>query len=351
MDELMNRSLLAVNQQGYYASVEELFCQVPAAVGPLIRRADLMLEEIERVLYKAPAFVNAVKASVPQEVLQAVFSEDQSAKFAEGALRLMTRKDGTLMANLVDVGTGQIASTLKLEYVNMTPELAGAMNNYVTQIQLAQIAEQIQSIQIAVEEVVRGQESDRLALAYSCQQKLLQAMEIRNPELKTMALLRLVGDSEDSRNLLMQSQISKLEFVKSQPEEFWSKLSKGAPQTKISSVMDSIRVSLSATNMISLVETLAYFEMGEGVAARHSLQYYAEFIQKTYLDTERLVDKLDLIDHRPENYWSRVLPDIRTKIQELPLEGELYFQSIRTPETLGQRMYQAASRIFNGHWR
>ena len=32
VDELMNRSLLAVNQQGYYASVEELFCQVPAAV-------------------------------------------------------------------------------------------------------------------------------------------------------------------------------------------------------------------------------------------------------------------------------------------------------------------------------
>ena len=163
----MNRSLLAVNQQGYYASVEELFCQVPAAVGPLIRRADLMLEEIERVLYKAPAFVNAVKASVPQEVLQAVFSEDQSAKFAEGALRLMTRKDGTLMANLVDVGTGQIASTLKLEYVNMTPELAGAMNNYVTQIQLAQIAEQIQSIQIAVEEDVRGDVSDRQGLADS----------------------------------------------------------------------------------------------------------------------------------------------------------------------------------------
>ena len=37
------------------------------------------------------------------------------------------------------------------------------------------------------------------------QLKLLQAMKIKNPNLKAMALLQIASDAEDSRNLLMQS--------------------------------------------------------------------------------------------------------------------------------------------------
>ena len=48
------------------------------------------------------------------------------------------------------------------------------MTSYATQIQMAQIAEKIQLIQVAVEEIRQGQEYDRLATAYSCQQKLLK---------------------------------------------------------------------------------------------------------------------------------------------------------------------------------
>lgn len=45
--------------------------------------------------------------------------------------------------------------------------------------QKEQIAEEIQYVQIAVEEVCKGQENDRLAMAYSYKQKLLQAMAIK----------------------------------------------------------------------------------------------------------------------------------------------------------------------------
>lgn len=88
------------------------------------------------------------------------------------------------------------------------------MTSYATQIQMAQIAEKIQLIQVAVEEIRQGQEYDRLATAYSCQQKLLQAMAIKNKEVKARALLHIAFDAEDSRNLLMQSQSTNLEFIK-----------------------------------------------------------------------------------------------------------------------------------------
>lgn len=48
-----------------------------------------------------------------------------------------------------------------------------------------------------------------------------------------------------------------------------------------------------------------------------------------YLSTEGLVQRLDLIDPAPENYWSKTLPDIKQRIQALPyvenvplIEGE-----------------------------
>ena len=82
--------------------------------------------------------------------------------------------------------------------------------------------------------------------------------------------------------------------------------------------------------MVSLVEAMAYQEMGEDAAARQSLQYYARYIEKAYLSTTGFVERLDLIDHAPENYWTKTLPDIKQKIQALPwveevtlLEGDI----------------------------
>ena len=264
-----------------------------------------------------------MKASIPEQTFQAILTDDQKAKIASGALRLMTKKDGSLMANLVNPETNKIVSTISLQSVNLSPAISQAMTSYASQMQMAQIAEQIQVVQLAIEEVRQGQEYDRLAMAYSCQQKLLQAMEIKNPELKAMALLQIASDAEDSRNLLMQSQNVNLVFIKEQPESFFGKLLSGATPDKISQRMNEIRESLSAVNMVSLAEAMAYQEMGENAAARQSLQYYASYIEKAYLSTKGLVERLDLIDPAPENYWTKALPDIRKKIQALPCVEEM----------------------------
>ena len=106
-----------------------------------------------------------------------------------------------------------IVATIPLKSVRLSPEITQAMTSYAGQMQMAQIAEDIRLVQHAVEEVRQGQEYDRLATAYSCQQKLLQAMEIKNPELRMNMLLRIASDAEDSRNLLMQSQNSNIAFI------------------------------------------------------------------------------------------------------------------------------------------
>ena len=230
----------------------------------------------------------------------------------------MTKQDGSLMATLVNPKTKKIVATVPLKAVKLTPEFTQAMANYASQMQMAQIAEQIQSVQLAIEDVRKGQESDRLAIAYSCQQKLLQAREIGNPQIRTTMLLQVISDAEDSRNLLMLSQKSNVDFIQEQPESNFGKFFKGEKPEKIESRMREIRDGLKAVNMVSLSAAMAYSELGEEKAAQKSLEYFGKFINDTYLSIPELVQRLDLIDPSPKNYWSEELPKIETTILGLP---------------------------------
>ena len=306
----------------YKEKLSEHFKQIPEVAKPLLEEARSAFSQIEKALYTTPAFINVVKAAIPDITLQAVLTDDQKQQIAQGALKLMTKNDGSLMANLINPETKKIVATIPLKSVQMAPEMTQAMTSFATQMQMVQIAEQIQVVQLAVEEVRMGQEHDRLATAYSCQQKLLQAMEIKNPELKAMALMQLVSSAEDSRNLLMLSQKTNIEFITSQPDNFFQKVLSGASTDKINCRMSLIRESLCAVNMVSFAEAMAYQELGEHEAARKSLTYYSKFIQDTYVSVPGLVDRLDLMDPAPENYWSKTLPNISKKIQKLPYVSE-----------------------------
>lgn len=344
----MNEDMIVVTEEDakiidateYKEELAQHFSQVPEVARPLLQEAKIVFSKIEKALYTAPAFINAVKSAVPDVALQAVLSDEQKQQITKGALQLMTKKDGSLMANLINPNTKKIVAAVPLKSVQMDPEIMQAMTNFSAQMQMAQIAEQIQIVQMAVEEVRMGQEYDRLATAYSCQQKLLQAMEIKNPELKSMALMQLAASAEDSRNLLMLSQKNNIEFIMEQPENFIKKILSGSTPEKINGRMSEIRESLCAVNMVSFAEAMAYQELGEHEAAKRSLTYYARFIEDTYISVPGLVERLDLIDPAPENYWSKTLPDISEKIKALPSANDtkLLDTSVKVKEKNEERI-------------
>ena len=298
--------------------MKEQFKKIPNIAQPLIDAAQKNLKNIEQMLYSAPAFINLLKSMIPKEELMAVLTDEQKAKIAEGALKIMTRKDdGALLATLVD-SKGKVSFHIPLKEIKGFPELSNALTSYAMQMQLVQIIEQIQTVQQAIEDVRKGQENDRLATAYSCKQKLLQAMVIKNPQLKTMALLRIISDAEDSRNLLMQSQNANITFIQNQPESFFGKLISGVEPEKINLTINEIRENLCAVNMVSLAEVIAYQQLDEFEAAQISLQYYADYIKQTYLNKKGLVERLDMLDPSPQKYWSQTLPSIEKNIKALP---------------------------------
>lgn len=288
---------------------------------PLKDKMSLLLSNIKDKILLVPGFIRTVSSFVPIKNLQAVLTNEQKEKIASGVLKIMSKNDGTLVANLVDAQSGKIVTNIPLKEIKLTPELNKAMTDFALQLQLLQISAEIKSIKKAVEEVRKGQEYDRLATAYSCQQKFLQATLIKDIKLKKETLLRIALDAEDSRNFLMLSQKANIDFIKNLPDGYWKKMLSLTTSSEIDSRMNEIREGFSTINMVSLVEALTYHELEEYGAEQQSLIYYADFIQKTYLDDSKLLKRLDSIDPSTERYWTTKVPIIETKIRK---QKELY---------------------------
>lgn len=308
----------------YMDDIELFFKSMPDVAKPLLNESKKLKDKIEKELYKTPAFIEVIKSCVPNKVFQAVLTDEQTKKLADGSLKLMTKKDGSLLATLVDPKTKKTVSQITLKDVDLNPELSKSIVSYSTQMQMAQIAEQIEKVQISIGEVKQGLEDDRLAIGLSCQQRLLQASKIQNNNLKMMALLQIIADSENSRNQLMKSQEANVSFIMNQPRNLIEKLIKNASDDEIEKRFNDIREGLNVINMVSLVEALAYHQMDEDEAAKKSLEYYAEFIKNNYIDKEGVVERLDSMDPSPENYWTKSIPKIEKYIMALPIMNNGY---------------------------
>lgn len=319
---------LIIDGEKYY-KIGKYYFKPNGFIKPIIERIIDNSNKIEKMLYACPAFIEVVKSTIPSEMYKVVLSGEEKLKLATGSVKLMTTSDGKLLANLINTKTGKIISNVKLDKISLTPELNKAIINYSNQIQLAQIAEDIRYVQLAVEEVREGQENDRLAIAYSCKQKLLQAMQIEDHNLKKIALLNLVSSAEDNRNKLMLSQTSNVKLLKEQPKDFWGKFLKGEKEDlKKDKRIAELRENMNALNIVSLAETLAYQELGEHKAANIALQYFGDYINKTYLSDKAFIERLDSLNPSPKKYWSTMLPSISDKIKQLDIDGEKLLEEV-----------------------
>lgn len=287
----------------------------------IIQKMKNNLRNMKAILYKAPSFVETVKTIVPRDAYDLVLSTDQKEKLASGSLQLMKSGDD-LIATLIDPKTKKIVSHINLKKIRINPEFSKELNNYLHQSQLMEIANKIEYVQLAVEEVRQGQENDRLAIAYSCKQKLLQSLAIKDNNIKTMALINLISSSEDARNALMLSQSSNLEIIKKQLDDFIERFLNGKDDKEIDKRMNEIRENLNSVNILSLIETVAYQELGEEYSAKICMEYYGDYIKKTYLDSPNLVARLDSIDPSPKQYWSKMLPSICEKVNALTQDSD-----------------------------
>ena len=127
---ISKKDMAIIDPAEYTTEISQCFDSVPEIAEPLLTEAKAAFSKIEKALYSAPAFINAIKAAIPKETLQAVLTDDQKQKIAKGALKLMTKKDGTLLATLINPKTHRAVDNIPLKSVKMAPQMTQAIQDH-----------------------------------------------------------------------------------------------------------------------------------------------------------------------------------------------------------------------------
>ena len=285
-----------------------------------VKNAGRVFDQIHDTLCALPAFLEVVERLVPVEEWVLVFTDEQKKELAKGALKLMAKKNGDIIAKVVDPKTHQIVANVPVKQVERIKDINPAMNDFMVQMQLANLAQEMKEVHRVVSRIQQGLEFDRLASAYSNERKLKYARQIQNKELQTQALLMIAHSAEDSRSRLMLGMKEDIQFIMGQPENEFIKLFTINP-TEINNRMNEIRSRVVAINQDSMTEATAYWALGEKQAALNTIENYRMFLEDSELTKREVLNRLDVVDPNPENYWTRQFPIIQDTVHKISYEG------------------------------
>ena len=285
-----------------------------------VKNAGRVFDQIHDTLCALPAFLEVVERLVPVEEWVAVFTDEQKKELAKGALKMMAKKDGDIIGVLVNPKTHEIVANVPLKQVERIKDINPAMNDFMVQMQLATLAQEMKEIHRVVSRIQQGLEFDRLASAYSNERKLKHARQIQNKELQTQALLMIAHSAEDSRSRLMLGMKKNIDFIMHQPENEFIKLFRTNPK-EINDRMNEIRSRVVAINQDSMTEATAYWALGEKQAALNTIENYRMFLEDLELTKREVLNRLDVVDPNPENYWTKQFPTIQDTVHKITYEG------------------------------
>lgn len=285
-----------------------------------VKNAGRVFDQIHDTLCALPAFLEVVERLVPVEEWVLVFTDEQKKELAKGALKLMAKKNGDIIAKVVDPKNHQIVANIPVKQVERIKDINPAMNDFMVQMQLANLAQEMKEVHRVVSRIQQGLEFDRLASAYSNERKLKYARQIQNKELQMQALLMIAHSAEDSRSRLMLGMKENIDFIMHQPENEFIKLFATNPK-EINDRMNEIRSRVVAINQDSMTEAAAYWALGEKQAALNTIENYRMFLEDSELTQREVLNRLDVVDPNPENYWTKQFPIIQDTVHKISYEG------------------------------
>lgn len=292
--------------------------EIKSGIGQqLLKNFNDNIKKMESILYMAPEFIAMIKTSVPETTLRAVLTSGQKEQLAKGALKIMTKKDGTLLACLINPKTQKVFQQIPLESVTTIPDFTSILNDVSMQLQMAQMMEVVTETNELVDEVRRGQENDRIAGAYSCEENLILTLACKNKKERERQLYQIANDAECCRQKLILSQKESICFVTKQPETFWGKFFKGTRTEKIENRLEEMRRNFNAINLVSIIQAICYKELNENEQLKISIATHQEYIKSTFLGEDSLIQRLDLISSSVEPFWNNNVDTVLKRIEKI----------------------------------
>lgn len=262
--------------------------------------------ETNRQLYEYFGKIKNIKAALP-ELGIAIKSLAQSEKYLvadydkyiaelidKGVLRFSIDKNGEILPTIR--GSDGIVKMVRLKEVNLNPQIAQSLSNLAVHAQLAQILDEIEYIGDAIRSLHKEFQNDRLALAESAWDKLLQARLIRDSRLREYAILGVISTATDAKRALMRNYTENYKAIE---ENSHKSLAKMTFEAKISGKGDSERLATDSfqdliyiTNSVQ-VECEGYAMLGEYESCREALMEFRKFVLENHLNSRNTLIRIN----------------------------------------------------------
>jgi hypothetical protein len=266
---------------------------------------------IIRHLRSLPSVIDSLEQIKAGEMYRAVVPPEIIPKLKNQTVKLHKMKNGLFCPTIVDSKTKKFICHVKLEEVN--PQIFDFASQMAMQNAMAEIASQLEEINEKLDNILIGQQNDRLALADSCEQQLMEALNVDDPELKKYMLANVIKTGNDARFQLLRTFEYDVKYFEDLPDcqssiQIILKNSKNRNlNEEIKAKMNSLYNTYKAINRISLVLSFTYQELHQYQNIELSLkplQALLQKISKNELLRKKLYDYDDWTKHKElDNIW------------------------------------------------
>ena len=252
----------------------------------------------------------------------------------KGIYRFTIDKKGKILPTIRDAD--HIVKQVRLRDMTYAPNLVQSLNNLSVHAVMAQILDEIEYISDAIQDIHIELQNDRIALAESAKDKLMQARQIQDSRLRSQAILGVISSATDAKCTLMRSFAQNLHYITDRSNQsnlrqvFDMSGQKNVPiKTK-----DAMQELVYITNAVQ-IECEGYASLGEYDACKTCLDEFRTFIEDNHLNNR---DTLLIInENAPQKKTELVgrFNDIATRITSFEPERlieEGTFMLLKEPE-------------------
>lgn len=268
-----------------------------------LRQAENAVEEIYHTVLNDSPILAQMEQATEKGFRYVVDATESTLEAIEaGKIKLTTEKSGQMFAQIREAN-GHYGSKLPIKREEFAKgvepvQMANSLQLKALQQQIQTITDQIYMIDCSVQEVLQGQQNDRIGLYYSGMALLLEARMITDPDMKkalTAQAVRSLSDATFQLTLTMQSDIKYL------ANKEYNNAKGKKRETLIDERMNNINQSFAFIHQATMFKAGVYCDIGELSAMSTVLDEYSHFIDGTIAGNASLLAQCDVLDNGTEN--------------------------------------------------
>ncbi len=244
-----------------------------------------MLGRWESITKNFPALAAIFQEMAKKEsVLVAKIDSFIQRKLQSGEYKFSIDRNGELLPTIRD--NQGIVHQVRLDRWAIPTQMTQAVTNLTAQAALSQILEGIKQIGQSILALHLELQGDRLALADSAYDQLMQALKIEDSRLREASILQAISTATEAKCALMRNITQGLTAIKAPSAKGSWIPGKSTPQTQAAS--DIMQSLVALTNAIQ-VECGGYSALGEPEAGQLCLAQFSHFLIENQLNDRNVL--------------------------------------------------------------